>query len=67
MVKLRCMDYGFECDYTIEGPESLVVERFRDHMDSEHGIDYSREAIVQFVRRKQGPRLKGQDASAART
>lgn len=54
MAKLVCRDYGFECDYVTEGSEADVVENFREHMETEHGIDYSREAIVQFVLRKQG-------------
>ena len=53
MVRLRCRDYGFECDYEVEGEMEQIVESFRDHMEEEHGIDYSREAVVQFVLRKQ--------------
>lgn len=54
MAKLVCGDYGFECDYVVEGDEDSVVESFREHMYTVHGIEYSKEAIVQIVMRKQG-------------
>lgn len=54
MVRLSCRDYGFECDYYAEGEEDQVVEKFREHMEIEHGIEYSREGILQFVQRKLG-------------
>ena len=53
MVKLKCNDYGFECDFAAEGDMNKVVEEFRAHTDTEHGIDYSKEAIMQFLKRKQ--------------
>ncbi len=53
MIRLACRDYGFECDYSIEGEQDYVVENFREHMETMHGIEYSREAVVQFVLRKQ--------------
>ena len=53
MVKLRCNDYGFECDFVVEGEVEQVIEEFRTHTDDEHGIDYSREAVMQFILRKQ--------------
>jgi len=31
-----------------------VIENFRKHTYDEHGIDYSKEAIMQFLLRKQG-------------
>lgn len=56
MAALACRDYGFECTYGVEGSEDEVVEKFRDHMEEEHGIEYAREAILQFVVRKQQQR-----------
>lgn len=53
MTTLICRDYGFECEYKIDGDEDKVVESFREHMETEHGIEYSKEAIMQFVLRKQ--------------
>lgn len=54
MVKLRCNDYGFECDFEVEGDVDTVIEKFQAHMEEEHGIDYSKEALMQFVIRRQG-------------
>ncbi|EIJ65213.1 hypothetical protein BD31_I0529 [Candidatus Nitrosopumilus salaria BD31] len=54
MAKLKCNDYGFECDFVAEGEMESVIEDFRNHTDEEHGIDYSKEAIMQFLLRKQG-------------
>jgi len=54
MAKLKCSDYGFECDFVAEGEMEQVIEDFRNHTDEEHGIDYSKEAITQFLLRKQG-------------
>ena len=54
MTALKCRDYGFECDFEASGETDDIVNRFRGHMDDEHGIDYSKEAILQFVFRKQG-------------
>ncbi len=54
MAKLKCSDYGFECDFVAEGEIEQVIEDFRNHTNEEHGIDYSKEAIMQFLLRKQG-------------
>ena len=52
MAKLRCMDYGFECDFIAEGDMQDVIASFGQHTDQEHGIDYSKEALMQFILRK---------------
>jgi len=54
MAQLKCRDYGFECDFVANGEIEQVIEDFRIHTDDEHGIDYSKEAIMQFLLRKQG-------------
>ena len=54
MAKLKCNDYGFECDFAVEGEMEDVIDKFRVHTDDEHGIDYSKEAVMQFLLRKQG-------------
>ena len=46
-------DYGFECDFEVEGEEGKVIEDFRTHTENVHGIDYSVEAVKQFLLRKQ--------------
>ena len=52
MVKLRCSDYGFECDFVSEGEMEDVIVEFGDHTNEEHGIDYSKEALMQFILRQ---------------
>jgi len=52
MVNLRCNDYGYECEYVSEGEIDEVVENYREHMNNEHGIDYSKESIMEFIKRK---------------
>ncbi len=52
MAKLKCSDYGFECDFVSEGEIEEVIEVFGKHTDEEHGIDYSKEALMQFILRQ---------------
>lgn len=53
MVTLHCSDYGFICDFIIEGNEiSEVIERFGRHAHDEHGIEYSKEGLMQTILRK---------------
>ncbi len=52
MVKLSCKNYGFECDFEVEGDKSQVIEEFGNHTLDEHGIDYGKEALMQFILRK---------------
>jgi len=52
LAKLNCNDYGFECDFVVEGDMENVIEQFGLHTEEEHGIDYSKEALMQFILRK---------------
>jgi len=53
MIKLECKEYGFECEYVIEGEcNTKLIEQLRSHFDAEHGIDYSSEFIIQMVMNK---------------
>ena len=53
MVKLQCRDYGFECDFAVEGTDaSKIIEDFGKHTAEEHGIEYSKESLMQFIMRK---------------
>lgn len=52
MAKLICSNYGFECDFVSEGEIEKVIEEFKNHTESEHGIDYSKEALMYFILRK---------------
>ncbi|KFM18402.1 hypothetical protein AAA799P11_01115 [Marine Group I thaumarchaeote SCGC AAA799-P11] len=52
LIKLKCSDYGFECGFSVEGDTEAVIEEFGAHTENEHGIDYSKEALMQFILRK---------------
>lgn len=54
-MKLICRDYGFDCDFIADGKDiSVVLEEFAKHTLDEHGIEYSKEALMQFILRKGG-------------
>ena len=56
-LKLECKDYGFECDFILEGKKSLsLIEQLRSHFDDEHGIDYSTDAVIQMIVNRGIPR-----------
>ena len=38
LVKLRCNDYGFECNFEVKGDKEYVVTQFMQHVNDEHGI-----------------------------
>ena len=49
-IKLDCKDYGFECDFSLEGSKNpKLIEEIRKHFESEHGIDYSIETVIQMM------------------
>ncbi len=52
MGKLTCRDYGNDCDFVSEGEIEDLIEKFGEHMDEVHGIDYNKEALIQFIMRK---------------
>ncbi len=53
MVRFRCRDYGFECDFVSEGDDvQEVINEFGKHSSEEHGIEYSKEVLTQFIVRK---------------
>ena len=51
--KLRCKDYGFECEFVAEGDNAeVVIEAYGKHSEEEHGIEYSKESLMQFILRQ---------------
>ncbi len=53
MPKLRCKDYGFECDFVAEAADSeVVIAAYGKHSEEEHGIEYSKESLMQFILRQ---------------
>lgn len=56
-IKLTCKDYGFDCEYVLEGEKSVsTLDQLREHFESEHGIEYSSEFVIQMVVNKGYPR-----------
>lgn len=54
-LRLSCRDYGFECDFESKGDDiPVVIEKFGKHTDEVHGIEYSKEALMQFIIRRGG-------------
>jgi len=51
-ITLRCSDYGYDCDFISTGEVEFVIATFGKHADEEHGIDYSKEALMQIILRK---------------
>ena len=48
--KLRCNEYGFECNFSLEGEKSMaLLEKLRVHFEEEHGIEYPINAVVQMI------------------
>jgi len=49
-LKLRCEDYGFECEFILDGEKTVgLIEKLRTHFEEEHGIDYTIEAVTQMI------------------
>lgn len=55
MTKLCCVDYGFECAFAAESDDmSEMIDNFAKHTTDQHGIEYSKEVLMQFMLRKHG-------------
>ena len=49
-LKLRCGDYGFECEFALDEEKTIgLIKKLRDHFEEEHGIDYTIEAVTQMI------------------
>ncbi len=50
MVRLRCRDHGFDCDFEVEGDDiSKVIERFGNHTSIKHGKKYEKESLMPLI------------------
>jgi len=57
MAKLCCVDYGFECAFAAESDDaSKMIDDFAKHTSDQHGIEYSKEVLMQFMLRKCNPK-----------
>ena len=52
MVKMMCIDYGFECDFVIEVDSQDSLEQFGTHMAQIHGIEYQKESLITMLASK---------------
>ena len=53
MVKFTCRDYGFYCDFVTNSEDaSSAISEYSKHSEEEHGIEYSKEVLMQFIMRK---------------
>jgi predicted small metal-binding protein len=41
MPSVSCRDYGFNCDFVVEGELEEITTKFGKHSSDEHGIEYS--------------------------
>ncbi|HJJ22907.1 MAG TPA: DUF1059 domain-containing protein [Nitrosopumilus sp.] len=49
-LKLRCEDYGFECEFALDEEKSIeLIRKLREHFEEEHGIEYTIEAVTQMI------------------
>ncbi|MFB5611269.1 MAG: DUF1059 domain-containing protein [Nitrosopumilaceae archaeon] len=51
MVKLSCSHYGYDCKFEADGEIEDVISKFGEHTLEKHGIEYSKEVLMQFVMR----------------
>lgn len=52
MVDIKCVEYGFDCDYVTKGEIETVIFDYWTHMNNEHGIDYSKGTIGKSILKK---------------
>jgi predicted small metal-binding protein len=49
-IRFVCSDYGFECGFVLEGTKSTsLIKKIQDHFETEHGIEYPIDAIIQML------------------
>ncbi len=50
MTKISCKKNGIDCDFYAEGDDAeKVVQSFESHILNVHGIDFTKEALTQFI------------------
>lgn len=53
MTQIRCSDYGFDCKFDLEEDDfAKLIVAYNKHSTEEHGIEYSKEALMQIILRK---------------
>jgi len=51
MVKISCLNYGFDCKFEINDTDPEAINRFQKHSMVVHGIEYSSGTLSQIVMR----------------
>lgn len=57
MVSIRCDECGFDCKFTTTGNVEKVIFDYWDHMNKEHGIEYSPETLAKYVEKKRSVQI----------
>jgi len=52
LTKLNYRDYGFDCGLVVSGDAESAMGGFGVHNEEKHGIDYSKDVLIQFILRK---------------
>jgi predicted small metal-binding protein len=52
VVTVRCTECGFDCEFATAGSFEKVIFDYWDHMNIEHGIEYSPETLAKYVKKK---------------
>ena len=52
VVSVRCGECGFDCEFTATGNIEKVIFDYWNHMNNEHGIEYSPETLAKYVKKK---------------
>ena len=47
MVRISCNEYGFNCDFVLDDEIDQVVEKYNEHSEQIHGIEYEKEDLEQ--------------------
>jgi predicted small metal-binding protein len=51
MVKISCLNYGFDCKFEINDTDPEAINRFQKHSMVVHGIEYSSSTLNQMIMR----------------
>ena len=49
MVEMSCDNYGFDCEFKVNGNDSKVIEEYQKHSIDILGIEYSTEVLTQYI------------------
>ena len=47
MIRISCHEYGLNCDFVLDDEIDQVVEKYNEHSEQIHGIEYVKEDLKQ--------------------